>query len=154
MEYSARSHRAEQKPHDYHAIAAQQGITVQYTGNDPGYELDLGASGGKIICKKDPQKIAELVKMARACAWSEQVGDHLKILNLYAARGSLDRVRPLFMERKRPQDIENPKDWVSVRQLLEEAGIDVELLCKVDPAQNEPNRAPVALEQEKLPELG
>lgn len=78
-------------------------------------------SQGRIITPSEPEKVMELVQLARDYAKRDQYGEHNSLLALVAPRDEVDYTSPCHWSKLRYVNY-NPKTWITLKEWLEQHG--------------------------------
>ena len=107
--------------------AENRGLTLPwYDEKEPHYIFDLNK--GEIATQPNLESVWEVVKLARDAARSDSHGEHNVLLDMVAERSAVDAGSDhIYFHRPYYEaDDQAPENWVSLKEILENAGYDMQ----------------------------
>ena len=109
---------------EFRSLAEKAGLIADYDNIQPGtkfYNLPLG-HGVIVLIDPTPERLYELLKLARQCADSKDYGEHNIMLRLSIPLKELNGNKP--EKRWRPK-IDKTDGWISIEELLRDGKFDL-----------------------------
>ena len=112
---------------EFRSLAKEAGLIANYDNIQPGikyYHLPLG-HGVIVLIDPTPERLYELLKLARQCGDDENIGEHNPLLALSIPLEQLNNARTLGKHWYSIFGFSKQDGWVSIEEFLRAGGFDL-----------------------------